>query len=70
MESHGILECIKKVWYSNIALSDKFISNHDMTSRAAIKHLIQMQIDKGAISKWSLDKITKKLTVQAGYLQK
>jgi len=47
MEPHGILECIKQVWLSNIAWGNTFISNDDLTARAATKHPIQMQIDKG-----------------------
>ncbi len=61
MEPYGILECIKKIWYSNIAWGDVFISDDDSTSRAAIKHPIQTQILLGEIDNWPLDKALKQI---------
>jgi len=67
MEPTGILECVKQVWNSGIAWVDIFVSDDDSTSRAAIKHPINIQMKKGYIIDWPIDK-NKKLVKSTGHL--
>jgi len=48
MEPHGIVECAKHIW-NNGGWMEMFISNDDLSSRAALCHPILMQIEKGYI---------------------
>jgi len=56
MELQSILECIKTILNSGIAVLHTFISDNDSSSRAFVKHPILIQIEKGIILRWPLDK--------------
>jgi len=55
MEPHGTVECAKQVWNSCIACMETFCSDDDSSSRAALRHPIQTQINKGYINEWPVD---------------
>jgi len=59
MEPNGILECAISVWNSCIVCMDIFLSNNDSSSRCVLKHPIKMQMKKGYILKWPVDKYGK-----------
>jgi len=68
MEPNGIVDCAIQIW-DNGDWVKTFVSNYDSSSRCALHHPILMQMKKGYIDEWPVDKKGKLVTSTGNLLE-